>query len=271
MQSSGIVMKIYSFFYKNGTIIKSDELYQPIMAGKALLSGTTDMPGDDTGDNISHKNNYFSELTGIYWVWKNTTNDIVGSCHYRRFLMAKPYPILHRLKHLLLATMRINKKKQGLIYTSNIKLFQDRIVNENEILEILKNHDAILPKSRKFRYSIEEHYHRYHNDTDLPMVREIINDLYPDYLDTFDRVLKDNELYANNMFIMKQSDFELFMQWWFDLLFEFENRAEMAQYTGYQERVIGFLAERLLTVWFKHQKMNIKELPVIYFRNLKKE
>jgi hypothetical protein len=241
------------------------------MAGNALLPQQSAIPGDDTGDNISVKNKYFSELTGIYWVWKNTTNDVVGSCHYRRFLTAKPYPFFHQLKHNLLASLRINKKKQGLIYTTNIPLFEDRIITENEILEILETHDAILPMSRKFRYSIEEHYHRFHNTTDLPIVREIIGEKYPDYIDSFDRVLKQNELYANNMFIMKQIDYEMFMQWWFDILFEFERKAEMSLYTGYQERVIGFLAERLLTVWFKHQEMNIKELPVIYFRNLKKE
>ena len=178
--------------------------------------------GDDTGENIYLKNNYFSELTGIYWVWKNTTNNIIGSCHYRRFLTAKPYPFFHWLKYNLLANWRINKKKQGLIYTNNIKLFKDRIINENEILEILESYDAILPKSRKFKYSIEEQYHRFHNEIDLPIVRKIIGEKYPDYLDSFDKVLKQNELYANNMFIMKQVDFELFMQWWFDILFELE-------------------------------------------------
>jgi hypothetical protein len=56
-----------------------------------------------------------------------------------------------------------------------------------------------------------------------------------------------------------------------DLLFAFEQASELSRYEGYQQRIIGFVAERLLTLWVTHQNLSIKELPLIYFKKMKKE
>lgn len=39
---------------------------------------------DDVGDNISNLNKYLGDLTGLYWVWKNTNDSLVGTNQYRR-------------------------------------------------------------------------------------------------------------------------------------------------------------------------------------------
>lgn len=39
---------------------------------------------DDVGDNISNLNKYLGDLTGLYWVWKNTQDPVVGTNQYRR-------------------------------------------------------------------------------------------------------------------------------------------------------------------------------------------
>lgn len=39
---------------------------------------------DDSGDNISKLNEIWGDLTMLYWVWKNTKDNMVGVCQYRR-------------------------------------------------------------------------------------------------------------------------------------------------------------------------------------------
>jgi hypothetical protein len=68
------------------------------------------------------------------------------------------------------------------------------------------------------------------------------------------------------MFILKENDFNRFMEWWFGCLFEFEKRVDLTMYVGDQQRVFGFIAERLLNVWFHHQNLKVKTLPIIFFQ-----
>lgn len=262
-------IKIYCFHYKNGQIINPDPIYQPIMAGNTQISGNQTISGDDTGENISAKNSFYSELTGIYWVWKNTSQEITGSCHYRRFFTAQAEPFLYRLKRLLYFPAGLYKKRFGLIYTKNTSLFIPRILNQLEINTLLSQYDAILPQARKLRYTVETHYSRYHDIADINLLKSIISEKCPEYLNSLNTVLKGRRLYANNMFIMKDKHFQEFMSWWFDVLFEFERRIDLNNYTDYQKRILGFIAERLLNVWFQKKQLNCVELPVIYFKKFK--
>ncbi len=71
-----------------------DQIYVPLQVGRA---GAEDLGylGDDTGDSISRWNNYYGELTGVYWAWKNEQEaDIIGICHYRRFFLNEQWVIV---------------------------------------------------------------------------------------------------------------------------------------------------------------------------------
>jgi hypothetical protein len=263
--------KIFVIYYKRGTVIKSDELYQPLMCGGASIGGLENFLTDNVGEQISSKNSRFSELSGLYWVWKNTNHEVIGTCHYRRFYSSKPNPKFYSLKSFWFFLIGQEKRRSGLIYTSNLKKYRPRILLKEELSEILEEYDAILPKPRIFRYSIREHYRKYHDINDMEILKEIIGERCPEYLESFEKMLSGNILYANNMFIMKNEDYQKFMSWWFDLIFAFEARVKMDDYRGYQSRIIGFIAERLLTLWFTKNQLKCKELPLIYFKGLKDE
>ena len=262
-------IKIYSFYYKETEIPVSNELYIPVMAGNNLRPLNDNFTGDDTGESISEKNNYYSELTGLYWVWKNTRQEIVGSCHYRRYFTAKKSPLKYRIENFLLFATWFYKKRKGIIYTRKINRFRDYILTETEITEIMQTCDVILPQKREFKYSIKEHFRKYHDLNDLKIVEDIIKSVFPEYIDAFHKTMNGNFLYSNNMFIMGNEEFNRLMNWLFAILFEFESRINIQNYAGYQQRVFGFMSERLITVWINHQNLRIKELPVIYFKKLK--
>ena len=70
----------------------ADPMYLPLQVGAA---GKPDLGWmrDDTGDNISEKNATYCELTGLYWAWKNLTNDYIGLAHYRRLFRGTHMPV----------------------------------------------------------------------------------------------------------------------------------------------------------------------------------
>ena len=83
-------IRLYIAAHKEFTIPNGVDLnegmYIPLHVGKQGKS-SLGFIGDDTGEHISIKNDTYCELTGIYWIWKNISCDVVGLCHYRRYFL----------------------------------------------------------------------------------------------------------------------------------------------------------------------------------------
>ena len=265
----GKISKIYTFYYQPKNLITAGEAYVPVWAGKNNKPEVPGFTGDDTGDNISEKNKYYSELTGIYWVWKNTYSDIVGSCHYRRYFTTAYEPFSHRFKKVLYYPSGLWRSRYSLIYTRNVKYWKPRILSEKEINNLLVDYEIILPLRRKLRKTVKHHYDKHHNPADLKLLENILTEHFPEYLSSYESVLNDNRLFANNMFVMHWETFDKLMKWLFFILFKFEEETDLEHYKGYQERIFGFLSERLITLWIVHNNIKYKELPLIYFKKMK--
>lgn len=261
-------IKIYVFHYKPEPVLLTAPEYVHIWAGKNGEQEIEGFVGDDSGDNISAKNKYFSELTGLYWIWKNTKSDVVGSCHYRRYFTLTLNTLEYKLKRLLYYPTGLWRKRYGLIYTKNLNFWKSKFISKNEIEELLESYDAIMPARRKFKYSVREHYRRYHNIKDLEIIEKILKRDYPEYITSYNEVLAGNRLFANNMFILKWKMFDELMEWEFDILNKFEKEVKLSDYSDYQERIFGFLSERLITLWIQHHKLNYKELHLVYFKKM---
>ena len=59
--------------------------YIPLLVGANRNENPGNYMTDNTGKNISDKNLNYSELTGLYWLWKNNHDENIGISHYRRY------------------------------------------------------------------------------------------------------------------------------------------------------------------------------------------
>lgn len=212
-----------------------DKMYIPIRVGAALNKDDFGYVRDDTKDNISNKNKSFCELTATYWIWKNDKSDIVGLTHYRRYFFKR-------------------KKKMDF----------KNILNKKDIISILKDYDIIVP-NRTFiiKHNAKNSWYKTHIAKDYDLVRDIISEKYPDYLESFDKFSRKKTLYICNMFITRKEIFDDYYSWLFDILFELEKRVDISKYDDYNKRLFGFMSERLFNVWLlNHKELKIKRMPV---------
>lgn len=261
--------KVYIAFHQKGELISEDNVYSALHVGKSISNLQLGIQNDATGDNISDKNEIYSELTGWYWIWKNQKHDFIGTGHYRRYFTTAPASLMRKIGKLLLYFIGLKKKRQGLWYVGNSKKWHDKILTMNEIQSFMNEFDVILPQKKKFSYSVLEQYSRRHKKEDVILTREILKEKYPAYIQSFDAVFSDFEMYSFNMFILPWHLFDSYMNWLFNVLFELEKRSDINMADKYQKRVCAFMAERLQTVWIKQNNLKIKELPVLYFKKLK--
>ena len=57
--------------------MKLDKIYKRLLVGQKSTD-EKDILIDSTKDNISEKNKFYCELTGLYWIWKNIKCEYIG-------------------------------------------------------------------------------------------------------------------------------------------------------------------------------------------------
>lgn len=220
-------VKIFIMTHKQFEV-PDNPMYIPLQVGRAVAENLGYM-GDDTGDSISEKNCYYSELTGLYWIWKNYHEaEYVGCCHYRRFLISE----------------------------------KGHVFSEKEIESILQVYDVITTKQVVLNNSYYYGFGQNHNGSVLDETGRVIEELYPEYAEYFYRLVHENRTYFGNMLICRKDLYDAYAHWLFSILQKVEKRADLYAEDEYHRRVLGFISEFLLYVWIQKNQYTALECRV---------
>lgn len=239
--SSNPSVKILVGYHKKDKLLK-DEILVPIHLGRALATEASkdgemsqedyqwmleNMIGDDTGENISHLNRIFNEMTGIYWAWKNYDKlgnpDYIGFMHYRRLFDFSEY---------------FKTKNKGILKKLGIE--------KKTIQNLLKKYNLIF--HRKFVFSPEQDIKRIGFDwyqKDIQLSESYYPKLYSKY-----KLFKADFAFSQyNMFIMRKKDFFAYCETVFDIFFNVYQKNMQNYGKMLYPRYIGYASEYITSFY----------------------
>jgi hypothetical protein len=248
-------IKIYVFFHKVSPSIESN-LYHNVGLGsfrsKNMLS--TD---SDSADNISSKNMFYCELTGIYHIWRKEDKPaIVGTAHYRRYLNFLP---LQGTNASGLLNLNWETASSILKHPSQ----------EEQISLLLKTYDIIVPKSYFLSQGIAAHYQNAHESIGWTNFMSELDFLYGP---NNHGLRSDRRAFWGNILIARKDLFDVYCYEMFKLIdrvFESVELPEQVVGARYQPfRFPGYLAERFLTAFINNHRLRYYEADLIQINDV---
>ena len=254
-------VQVFMLCNRNVPYLIDNEIITPLQCGTSVVDNNVCQLKDNTGNNISHLNEFYLENTGVYWIWKN-----INDAKYK-------------------GQMQYRRQFANLQYYDFDKIFQDHDIIVAEPLNLPSTFND--PKC-----TLEFHYKVAHNKRDLDVLEDIINEKYPEYQDDYIKYIKNgqNILYSCG-FIMKSEDYDKYCQILFDIIEEYRKRMNLHnildvknyvincyknnEYPNwtlqpnedpewiikYQMRIGGSLAERFFTLYVYHNFKRLFFLP----------
>lgn len=226
-------VKIYQVSHK--PFIKyGNDIYVELGVGKYGKKGKLT---DKNGDNIAYLNDKVNEITGLYEVWKNEHSAIVGINHYRRCFKSIVNPAYGALSEL-------------------------------ELYFLLKKYDVIVACSTGGdTYSEKDDLRNSINDEAFDRCWNKLNEYFNKKniaeQQALLAVFNGQIMFPCNMIITSREIFNEYCDWLMPIvIYLVENIVFDVSWDTYSKRVIGFFAERLLTVWLYMKKYSIVEIPI---------
>lgn len=247
---------IYVVGHKAFEMPVQDTFYVPLMVGDQCEQLPQWGYADNIGENISAKNKRYNELTGLYWIWKNSDAEIVGMCHYRRYFVT----LEGKIRNVLFG------EKTGFLDSLYIRktLSKYDVILHNKTLTLKGNQNQLcLRKDQKDNTRKNKLDRRI-----LDISDNIFESFYPQDMKIYRLVMKRKYAHLLNMMICRKKVVDRYCEWLFPLLEGIEEQVERRYPESEQERMLGLLAERLLDVWVLKEKLRVKECFTLNVENV---
>lgn len=216
--------------------------------------------GDNTGENISLKRNYYCEFTVMYWAWKNVKADYYGLCHYRRYLSFSP--------------QKYNTDIYGNIWEKKINdemINKYKLTDKKVVSDLLDKYDILISEEfnvnddpQKFK-SIYDQYGGISPNMhieDLDVALDILKSEYPEWFDIANEYINSNMFVPDNLFIMRKDIFYEYCEWIFPILKKIDEKLDSEHRNKEELRAVGMIGERLFGIYLKILKRKNKDIKI---------
>lgn len=253
-------------------IFPKNEIFMPIQVEKALSNKDLGIQGDNTGENISKKGPCYSELTALFWAWKNLNDlDYIGFCQYRRYFDIDSSPNISKFKIKLVLKNYLLQFMGRLIVVfypyKNLSIKWIKYISKNELdaysnqfqsklLEQIKKHDYDIFYVKpffSFNRTVQESFFigGYYY---FQQLEKIILEKFTEYKPMYDKVMKGHIISTSNLHLMKKEIFDEYCSFVFGVL---ERHLELNKKEGISYfRILGYMAEILATVFIFKKKQD---------------
>jgi hypothetical protein len=239
-------------FYKDKPLTgdyKIPDWITPIQVGAALTDVRVAEIIDSNGDNISSKNVNYSELTALYWVWKNKLETQNGRCSVRHSETDETVKTMD-------AAAEQSEEKCG--YYGLVHYRRILEISEDDLHRLSENDvDAVLPYPMPYLPDIHAHHERYLTSTDWDALLTALNELQPEYAAKVPEIFGQQYLYNYNIMLAKKDVLRDYCRWLFPVL---QRTEELSSPKGWEraDRYIGYMGENLTTLYFMVNKDKLK-------------
>ncbi len=243
-------MRCFVVTHKPACTIRSS-LYSVIAVGGAAVPDAEFR--DDVGDNIAARNPSYCELTATYWIWKNSREDAVGLCHYRRYFNLLPTTAFH--VPVLTLSSRDETAAKLLSHPGQAVAMQ----------RLLEQYDIIVPRAAFHPRSVGDDYVRNHGEAEWDEFVRQLDLLYG--ADTHS-IRDENRFYACNMLACRKEVFDRYATQLFQVIdpvyAAIGPRPDEVGARFQPGRYPGYLGERFMSAFLNANRLKYYEAQVVF-------